>query len=503
MDYKNRWRLLDETPIGGGGQGKVYQVIDEDKYKIRYDSNNPLIYSIRNLLSVPKENQLKNLYEVFKDEILKMNQMENPENHGALKVLHNPEDARDHELAKERIKKEIKAMNDISHPNLIEILDYDLDSYWFVSKYYSNGTLEERLNTYKSNLHKVLTSIRPLVEGVAEIHDANYVHRDIKSGNIFIDSTGALILGDFGLVYYEDSDHKRLSKTFDKVGSSEWMPPWGNTMKIEEVKPTFDVFSLGKLIWTMISGIPSLPYWYWDKEESDLTKMFPDNSHLWLANRLFEQTVIEEEKNCLPDAKAFLIEIDKTIEMLKVNAQEMGDNIKRSCNVCGVGEYDIKGYTGPGILQEMKLESFGDSKAKVCVCSHCGHIELFHFSEGKAPNAWGDSFVDSNDDGLAEETRLDNSISIDKDIDLILTKVSSLITSIEKMSDKQKSELATEDYGKEVNKLFALTLQKNPDLADLMPTDLVLDKYVMGDTLVSTPWSEIHSKLLALHNLLD
>ena len=231
MDFKKRWRLLDETPIGGGGQGKVYRVIDEDKFKIRYDSNNPLVHSIRNLTSVAKETQIKLLYEMFRDEILKMFQMENPINHGALKVLHNPEEARDPELAKERIKKEIKAMNDISHPSLIEILDYDLESYWFVSKYYSNGTLEKKSRIYKGNLTKVLTSIRPLVEGVAKIHDAEYVHRDIKSGNIFIDSAGALILGDFGLVYYEDKDHKRLSKTFDKVGTSDWMPPWGNTRK--------------------------------------------------------------------------------------------------------------------------------------------------------------------------------------------------------------------------------------------------------------------------------
>lgn len=415
MDFKKRWRFLDETPIGGGGQGKVYRVIDEDKFKIRYDSNNQLVSSIRNITSVSKEDKVKIQYDKFKNEILKMLQMDNPENHGALKVLHNPEDARDHELAKERIKKEIQAMNDISHPNLIEILDYDLDDYWFVSKYYSKGTLEKKLSSYKGDLSLVLGSVRPLVEGVVEIHDAKYVHRDIKSENIFIDSAEALILGDFGLVYYEDSNHKRLSKTFDKVGSSEWMPPWGNKMKIEEVKPTFDVFSLGKLIWTMISGIPSLPYWYWDKEEYDLTKMFPSNSQMWLANRIFELTIVEEENDCLPDAKAFLQEIDKTIRFLNDGALIMGDNIKRPCKVCGIGEYESKGYSEPLILQEMGLESFGDSKAKACVCNNCGHIELFHFSEGQIPNAWKDNLDDRNDEQSPEKIQADNKVLEDED----------------------------------------------------------------------------------------
>ena len=87
--------------------------------------------------------------------------------------------------------------------------------------------------------------------------------------------------------------------------------------------------------------------------------------------------------------------------------------------------------------------------------------------------------------------------------ELIITKTLSLYLSIEKMSDKQKSKLATEDYGKEVNKLFTLAREENPDMADFIPTDLLFDNYSMGGLLVSTPWSEIHSKLISLHNMID
>lgn len=87
--------------------------------------------------------------------------------------------------------------------------------------------------------------------------------------------------------------------------------------------------------------------------------------------------------------------------------------------------------------------------------------------------------------------------------DLIKTKTLSLYLSIEKMSDKQKGKLATEDYGKEVNKLFALAREENPDMAEFIPTDLVLVDYTVGVLKVSTPWSEIHSKLISLHNMID
>ncbi|MCH7818317.1 MAG: hypothetical protein IIB40_02035 [Candidatus Marinimicrobia bacterium] len=87
--------------------------------------------------------------------------------------------------------------------------------------------------------------------------------------------------------------------------------------------------------------------------------------------------------------------------------------------------------------------------------------------------------------------------------ELIKRKVLSLYTSIEIMSDKQKNKLATEDYGKEVNKLFLLAREENPDLTELIPSDLLFDDFQLLGTLVSTPWSEIHSKLLSLNSLLD
>ena len=34
-------------------------------------------------------------------------------------------------------------MEQAYHPNLLEVLDFNLEEKWFVSKYYSNGTSKE------------------------------------------------------------------------------------------------------------------------------------------------------------------------------------------------------------------------------------------------------------------------------------------------------------------------------------------------------------------------
>lgn len=391
MEFAKKWRLLDNEGIGEGGQGKVYKVVDKNKYDILYRSDNPLITAIRNLLSVKKVVQLKGHLDSFHSEVVKMVEMEQPENIRALKILHLPEIARDPALAKRRLQREIKAMSDISHSNLIEIVDYDPDSEWFVSKFYPNGTLEQKINQFTGNVRKAFIAIRPLVEGVSLIHEAGYIHRDIKPGNIFIDEDESLVLGDFGLVFDEDNESKRLSKTFDKVGSTDWMPGWNMALRSDNVNPSFDVFALGKILWALVSKLPVLNLWYWDQEQFNLESMFPEKEDIWMVNSILKLCVVEKEADCLPDAKSLLLEIDNTIRMLDNRVQKLGDNPNRGCQVCGVGEYLYEAFSEGRFIQNMGLESFGGSKLKVCVCHNCGHIQHFFFPEGKIPSAWSEN----------------------------------------------------------------------------------------------------------------
>ena len=60
--------------------------------------------------------------------------MRTQKNRAALKVLHTLDNDEDAIRAKERISNEIKAMAEIRHSNLLCILDYDLDDYWYVSR---------------------------------------------------------------------------------------------------------------------------------------------------------------------------------------------------------------------------------------------------------------------------------------------------------------------------------------------------------------------------------
>ena len=225
MDYSEKWEIRGEM-IGEGGQGKVYRVIPRSMGYYSVDTS--IIHAIKEIASQSSGKEHRELqFEQFKKNLFLLFEREKPINQKALKVLHKlPEDARDFELAEERRKNEIKAMSEISHPNLLNIVDYDLDSKWYASDYFQKGSLSNHLNIFAGDFPKTLKAFRPLVEGVAKLHKQRNVHRDIKPQNIFLDANNNLILGDFGLVFFLDDQRTRISETLENVGSRDWMPGW-------------------------------------------------------------------------------------------------------------------------------------------------------------------------------------------------------------------------------------------------------------------------------------
>jgi serine/threonine protein kinase len=382
MDYSEKWEIKRE--LGKGGQGKVFLVSNKLE---NLSVQERIVKSIAQFSSMITYEKKKENFETFRDAIIRMLELEDAEQKGALKVLHLPKDARDPDLAMERIKREIQAMSDNLHPNLLKIVEVDSDYKWYVSKFYRKGSLAKNRHMFKGDILSSLKAIYPLVEGVAELHKNGYVHRDIKPENIFIDANNQLILGDFGLVYYEDDKKSRFSKTFENVGSRDWMPGWAMSVRIDKVKPTFDVFSLGKVIWSMVSGKPILPLWYYLKEDNDLEKIFPDSPNMRFANDMFAECIIEEEDACLPNASFLLEKISLLINAIEICVEKLDLDIKRTCRVCGVGTYQLEALDDLSKIRNFGFQPSGTRTMRIFTCNHCGHVQLFSH-KGNIPPAW-------------------------------------------------------------------------------------------------------------------
>lgn len=67
----------------------------------------------------------------------------------------------------------------------------------------------------------ISTILKSCLETVSYLHEKNFIHRDIKAGNILLSKSGLVKLGDFGVATKVKKECKKT--TF--VGSLCWMPP--------------------------------------------------------------------------------------------------------------------------------------------------------------------------------------------------------------------------------------------------------------------------------------
>jgi serine/threonine protein kinase len=202
------------------------------------------------------------------------------------------------------------------------------------------------------------------------MHKLSFVHRDFKPGNIFMGRSGELILGDAGLAYSMD-ERKRATETVESVGTRHYKPAWAYGGRLEGVNPTFDVFSVGKVIWAMIAGESSCPLWYVLKDKYNLELRFPNQPEMLWVNALLSKCVVEEEKEMrLRDGSSLLNEMDVAMRALRLRAIPPDKAlVVRSCRICFVGTYveDNSGNRG-GIVYP----------AGHCFrCDRCGHLEFF------------------------------------------------------------------------------------------------------------------------------
>ena len=148
MHYTKNWVTIDE--LGEGGQGKVWLV----KKISKFGNDNNFSLKIETIFkklgaTVGSNEIIKEGFNDFRAAVQQIVNDDNPKNQFALKLLHDFQESEELEQAQARIRKEITAMAEIKHPNLINVVDFDLQEFWFVAEYYSKGKLSDCISDFK------------------------------------------------------------------------------------------------------------------------------------------------------------------------------------------------------------------------------------------------------------------------------------------------------------------------------------------------------------------
>ena len=180
----------------------------------------------------------------------------------ALKVL-TKDNAHDDE-AVGRFEREARAVAALSHPNILAIHDFgDHDGTFFVVTELLDGeTLRDRIEAAPVTWRKAVDIGADIAEGLSAAHAKSIVHRDLKPENIFLTKDGRVKILDFGLAQTEpllsQSDQINVPTTRFQtnpgtvIGTLGYMSP--EQLRGESVEPTADIFSLGCILFEMVTG---------------------------------------------------------------------------------------------------------------------------------------------------------------------------------------------------------------------------------------------------------
>jgi eukaryotic-like serine/threonine-protein kinase len=161
--------------------------------------------------------------------------------------------------ARERFGEEARAMARVSHPNVLQIYsvgEHDHAPY-FVMEFVEGPTLEQWLFESGSppDLDIGLAILEGTCRGVIAIHAANTIHRDVKPGNILLDSHLRPRVADLGVAVICRPDRPSRSEI---VGTALYMAP--EIALRRPVSPLHharaDVYSLGCLAYELLTGQP-------------------------------------------------------------------------------------------------------------------------------------------------------------------------------------------------------------------------------------------------------
>ena len=164
-------------------------------------------------------------------------------------------DARDYQWGLSRFLDEARTLARFDHPHLNKVSRFfeANGTAYMVLEYIHGETLAARLSRERrlpeSDLLRLLEEV---LSGLADIHEAGYVHRHIKPENLMLrEEDGSAVLLDFGAARQAVGQR---SKSITSILTPGYAPIEQYDSKADDVGPWSDIYALGMVAYKCISG---------------------------------------------------------------------------------------------------------------------------------------------------------------------------------------------------------------------------------------------------------
>lgn len=219
------WRIHEyeiERPLGGGGFGITY---------LARDANLDLPVAIK---------------EYFPSDLVTRGADQAVSVRGG-----NAEAQNSYNWGLERFLDEARALATFRHPNIVRALRYfKLNGTAYIVMEYESGLSLKRWVPQNAPLTQraVLGIVKPLLDGLEQVHKAGFLHRDIKPDNIYVRADGTPVLLDFGAARRVNANRDMTNIVSPGFAPFEQYHSQGNQ------GPWTDVYSIGAVMYWMVTG---------------------------------------------------------------------------------------------------------------------------------------------------------------------------------------------------------------------------------------------------------
>lgn len=157
----------------------------------------------------------------------------------------------------ERFQREASLVAGLDHPNIVPVYRVGLVGgvFHIAMRFVEGRSLHSILEAQGAlPLPAVLAIVRSVTRGLAFAHERGVVHRDVKGGNILVDTDGRVLISDFGIALR--ASDASITAVGTVIGTPSFMSP--EQCAGHRAVPQSDQYSLGIVAFQMLTG--SVPF---------------------------------------------------------------------------------------------------------------------------------------------------------------------------------------------------------------------------------------------------
>ena len=156
-----------------------------------------------------------------------------------------------------RFRREAEAAASLDHPGIVPIHEVGEreGTCYFSMTFVEGGQLDEVVRRAPMSIRQAAELVAKVARTVHYAHQHGILHRDIKPGNILLDTNGEPHLTDFGLARLVEADNT-VTRTVELLGTPSYMAPEQAGANNTHLTSATDVYGLGAVLYQLLTGHP-------------------------------------------------------------------------------------------------------------------------------------------------------------------------------------------------------------------------------------------------------